>query len=83
MLSLTKHVGLPNIIMAEEIVSELLQNNFNAKKLSLEIIKIIEGKDVAKKQIANFKKLEKKLGTASASRTMASIITNVLSDSSF
>ena len=52
------------------------------KKLSSEIIKIIEVKNVAKNQIANFNKLEKKLGSSSASKTMASIITNVLSDSS-
>ena len=82
MFSLIKYVGLPNIIMGVEIVTELLQDNFNAKKLSSEIIKIIEVKNVAKNQIANFNKLEKKLGTSSASKTMASIITRVLSDSS-
>ena len=80
--SLIKYVGLPNIIMEKEIVTELLQNNFNAKNLSREIIKIIEIKDIAKNQIANFNKLEKKLGTNSASKTMASIITSILSDSS-
>ena len=68
--------------MEKEIVTELLQNNFNAKNLSREIIKIMEIKDIAKNQIANFKKLEDKLGTESASKTMASIITNILSDSS-
>ena len=68
--------------MDREIVTELLQNNFNAKKLSREIIKIIEIKDIAKNQIANFNKLENKLGTESASKTMASIITGMLSDSS-
>ena len=31
MFSLIKYVGLPNIIMEKEIVTELLQNNFNAK----------------------------------------------------
>ena len=82
MFSLIKYVGLPNIIMGVEIVTELLQDNFNAKRLSSEIIKIIEVKNVAKNQIANFNKLEKKLGTSSASKTMASIITRVLSDSS-
>ena len=82
MFSLIKYVGLPNIIMKGEIVTELLQNKFNAEKLSIEIIKIIEAKDVAKNQIVNFNKLEKKLGTSSASKTMASIVTNILSDSS-
>ena len=41
-----------------------------------------EIKDIAKNQIANFNKLENKLGTESASKTMASIITGILSDSS-
>ena len=82
LFSLIKYVGLPNIIMDMEIVTELLQNNFNAKKLSSEIIKIIEIKEVAKNQVANFNKLEKKLGTNSASKTMASIILSTLSDSS-
>ena len=82
MFSLTKYVGLPNIIMGVEIVTELLQANFNAKKLSSEIIKIIEVKNVAKNQIANFNKLEKKLGTCNASKKMAAIITKILSDSS-
>ena len=68
--------------MEKEIVTELIQNNFNSKKLSGEIIKIIEMKDVAKNQIANFYKLEKKLGTNSASKNMASIITRILLDSS-
>ena len=81
MFSLIKYVGLPNIIMEREIVTELLQGNFNSKKLSNEIIRIIEGEHVAKNQILNFKNLEKKLGTNSASKTMASIITSVLSDS--
>ena len=80
--SLIKYIGLPNIIMEKEIVTELIQNNFNSKKLSSEIIKIIEIKDVAKNQIANFNKLEKKLGTNSASKTMVSIITRILSDPS-
>ncbi|MDA9718964.1 lipid-A-disaccharide synthase [Betaproteobacteria bacterium] len=82
MFSLIKYVGLPNIIMGVEIVTELLQDNFNAKKLSNEIIKIIEVKNVAKNQIANFNRLEKKLGPSSASKAMASIIARVLSDSS-
>ena len=68
--------------MEKEVVTELIQNNFNSMRLSSEIIKIIEIKDVAKNQIANFNKLEKKLGTNSASKTMASIITSILSDSS-
>ena len=78
--SLIEYIGLPNIIMEKEIVTELIQNNFNSKKLSSEIIKIIEIKDVAKNQIANFNKLEQKLGTNSASKTMVSIITRILSD---
>ena len=82
MFSLVKYVGLPNIIMKAEIVTELLQNNFTAKKLSSEIIKIIDIKNVAKNQITNFNKLEKKLGTNSASKTMASIVTSILSNSS-
>ena len=80
--SLIKYIGLPNIIMEKEIVTELIQNNFNSRKLSSEIIKIIEIKGVANNQIANFSKLEEKLGTNSASKTMASIITSILSDSS-
>ena len=69
--------------MGVEIVTELLQDNFNAKKLSNEIIRIVDIKGVARNQIANFNKLEKKLGSNSASKTMASIITSMLSDSSF
>ena len=64
----------------EEIVTELIQNNFNSKKFSSEIIKILETENVAKNQITNFNKL-KKLGQC-ASKTMASIITSILSDSS-
>ncbi len=81
--SLIKYVGLPNIIMGAEIVTELLQDKFNARKLSSEIIKIIEVKSISKNQITNFNRLEKKLGTSSPSKTMASIIRRVLSDSSF
>ena len=68
--------------MKKQIITELIQNNFNSKKLSAEIIKLIEIKDISKNQIANFNKLEKKLGTKSASKNMASIITSILSDSS-
>ena len=81
--SLIKYIGLPNIIMEKEIVTELIQHNFNSTKLSNEIIRIVENRGVARNQIANFYKLEKKLGSNSASKTMASIITSMLSDSSF
>ncbi len=81
--SLTKYVGLPNIIMEQQIVPELLQSNFNTEKLYNEMTKIIETQQIAKKQILNFYKLEKKLGSKKASKTMASIIKNALSNSSF
>ena len=69
--------------MEEQIVPELLQTNFNTEKLYNEMTKIIETQQIAKKQILNFYKLEKKLGSKKASKTMASIIKNALSNSSF
>ena len=83
LFSLTKYIGLPNIIMDRQVVPELIQNKLNTRSLSSEIIKLVENPDLRHKQISEFKTLKKKLGSKSASKTMAEMIVRALSNSGF
>lgn len=68
-----KYISLVNLIMDEEIVKELIQENFNTKNIRLELQKILtpEHRVTLLKQ---YDLLEKKLGGNGASEKTASLI---------
>jgi len=71
-----EYAGMPNIIMNERLVPELLQKNLNAKNLINETKQFFN--DVAHKTkiLEGYKKIKESLGEKGASRRTAEIIIN-------
>ena len=66
---------LVNLIMDKEVVTELIQNDFNTKRLKQEVDIILDNYERTKFFI-NYYELEKKLGGKGASRKVATLIYN-------
>ncbi|HET8736766.1 MAG TPA: lipid-A-disaccharide synthase [Pricia sp.] len=71
------YISLVNLIMGEEVVKELIQNDFKAENLSPELDRILDG-PARKAQIAAYGKLVEKLGGKGASEKTAELIVNSL-----
>ena len=70
-----KYISLVNLIMDKEVVTELIQNDFNTKRLKQEVDIILDNYERTKFFI-NYYELEKKLGGKGASRKVATLIYN-------
>jgi lipid-A-disaccharide synthase len=70
-----KYISLVNLIMNQEVVTELIQNEFNKKRLKEELQIIIDDYERTKFFI-NYYELEKKLGGKGASEKVAELIYN-------
>lgn len=70
-----KYISLVNLIMDKEVVTELIQNNFNSRRLKEEL-QIILNEYVRTKFFVNYYELEKKLGGKGASEKVAELIYN-------
>ena len=70
-----KFISLVNLIMDKEVVTELIQNDFNEKRLEQELYKILEGNQ-REQLFLNYFELEKKLGGKGASKKTAEFIIN-------
>ena len=68
-----KFISLVNLIMDKEVVTELIQNNFNKKRLKNELDGILNP-ETRKKLFLNYYELEKKLGGKGASEKTANLI---------
>lgn len=68
-----KYISLVNLIMDEEIVTELIQKDLNKKRLVQELSDILEG-ERRNKMLQDFKKLQEKLGGKGASDEAAALI---------
>lgn len=73
-----KYISLVNLIMDEEVVTELIQGDCNAKKIKAELSKILE-EDYRVKLIEKYDQLEKKLGGEGASSKVAKLIVRQIS----
>lgn len=78
MLVNVEYISLVNLIMEKEVVKELIQNQFNEKKLRIETEKILEEKSYRTKMISEFEILKTKLGGTGASEKTARLIINYL-----
>jgi lipid-A-disaccharide synthase len=63
--------------MDKEVVTELIQENFNKKRIKVELSKLFEPKN-RQEIIRNYEILEKKLGGIGASKKTADLIINDL-----
>jgi lipid-A-disaccharide synthase len=70
-----KYISLVNLILDKEVVTELIQDDFNEKKLENELFKILDYKK-REKIFDDYYELEKKLGGKGASETTAELIIN-------
>ncbi|TYQ00477.1 lipid-A-disaccharide synthase [Tenacibaculum adriaticum] len=70
-----KFISLVNLIMDKEVVTELIQDDFNKKKLKQELTKILDT-DYRKQLFLNYFELEQKLGGKGASKKTAKLIVN-------
>lgn len=68
-----KYISLVNLIMDKEIVTELIQDEFNTSKLKEELTKILDSYNRARFFI-DYYDLEKKLGGKGASKKVAELI---------
>lgn len=73
-----KFISLVNLIMNEEIVTELIQGDLNSKQLKKELRLILDS-DKRTELLKNYNLLEEKLGGSGASETAANLIYNKLS----
>jgi len=72
-----KYISLVNLIMDQEVVKELIQNDFNKKNLQKELSKIL-AKNKREKLFLQYYDLEKKLGGKGASKKVAQMILSEL-----
>lgn len=72
-----KFISLVNLIMDKEVVTELIQNNFNPKRLKKEL-GVILNTQKREQMYLDYFKLEKKLGGRGASEKTAKFIFNIL-----
>ncbi|NOY47931.1 MAG: lipid-A-disaccharide synthase [Chlorobi bacterium] len=70
-----KYISLVNLIMDKEVVTELIQSEFNTKRLKQELTNILDGYERAK-FFLDYYDLEKKLGGKGASTKTAQLIYN-------
>lgn len=72
-----KFISLVNLIMDKEVVTELIQNDFNKKNLQKELSKILS-QNQREKLFLQYYDLEKKLGGKGASKKVAQMIVGEL-----
>ena len=68
-----KYISLVNLIMDREVVTELIQDDCNSKKIKTELQKLLDS-DHRKKLLADYDLLEEKLGGTGASEKTARLI---------
>jgi lipid-A-disaccharide synthase len=66
-----KYIGLPNLIMDDEIVPELIQQDCNYKTMKRHLDLMLNHPDIRKKQLDDFEALRQKLGGGGASKRIA------------
>ena len=69
-----KFISLVNLIMDKEIVTELIQGDFNAKRLESELYSITKNENSRNKQKTEYIELVTKLGGVGASKRIANLM---------
>lgn len=66
-----KYISLVNLIMDQEIVTELIQSECNPTRISQELKTIVVGGEKRSEMLSSFKELKEKLGGGGASKKVA------------
>ncbi|MFC1742987.1 lipid-A-disaccharide synthase [Candidatus Riflebacteria bacterium] len=69
-----KFIGLPNLVLDEKIVPELIQDDLNPQNLALEIEKLLSNDDLCKEMKAKLKPIRMQLGERGVSGRLAQLI---------
>lgn len=69
-----KYISLPNLIMDEPIVTELIQEDMSVERMTSELKRITENQAGRDKMLADYQRLYGKLGGAGASKKVATLI---------
>lgn len=69
-----KYISLVNLIMDSEVVTELIQNDFNEKRLASELGGLLNDQQKRSKMLSDYQKLREILGGHGASQKAASVI---------
>lgn len=72
-----KYISLVNLILDKTVVAELIQNEFNIKRLKQELTKILD-ENTRSEMFLDYYKLEKTLGGRGASQKTAKLIVGYL-----
>lgn len=81
MLIKVKFISLVNLIVDKEIVTELIQGEFNEKRLKEELYKVANDGEFRTAQLNNYNELIEKLGGSGASKLTASLMLKTLKQS--
>ncbi|MGB0391330.1 MAG: lipid-A-disaccharide synthase, partial [Salibacteraceae bacterium] len=81
MLIKVKYISLVNLIVDREIVTELIQGDFNEKRLKEELTKVANDGKFRTAQLKNYDELIEKLGGSGASELTASLMLKTLNQS--
>ena len=73
-----KYISLVNLIMDEEVVTELIQDDCNPKRIKAELTKILDEKHRSL-VLSKYDGLEQKLGGVGASHKTATLIVEAIS----
>ena len=73
-------IGLPNIILDEDLLPELIQDDVSAQNIMENMEKLLKNKNLFDGTKAKLKKIHKVLGKSSASKKTAEIIFDLIGD---
>lgn len=73
-----EYISLVNLIMGREVVTELIQSDFNRKSLKNELRKILS-EETRQKMFSDYYELETKLGGTGASEKTANLVYEIIS----
>lgn len=74
-----KFISLVNLILNELVVTELIQNDLTPKRLTQELLNIVDG-NLREKQLEKYAQLQQKLGKGGASEITAKLMLKTLNE---
>jgi lipid-A-disaccharide synthase len=80
MLVDVKYISLPNLIMDQPVIKELIQNDLTSENISEELEKLLNDKDYRQSILNHYQQLKSNLGGTGASKRLAAELYNDVSN---